>query len=399
MIRNVKVITASAFAAMLFLGMGGALLGGAARNIGLTPVEIGLMLAVQNVGFGIAVWLSGAMADTHSKPRLLFLGSLIVGFSFLTFYARPGFSLNLAIMFLLGAGSGVYEGVTDALLFDLYRDRATFYININHFFVTFGALLITLYLIFLEMNWRVSALQSGIVVLVLALLFALMRLAPGQVRQASYRERMRMLGGSRLVLLLFLASIAVVGADVGAMGIMTTYLVQLRGFSQFTSKLGLVIYLSGLAIGRVVIGRLADVEHTPRYLLIMLGLGTVVFAVLFFVPLGTFGTYVAAFGAGLCMSAVLPMILAYAGAKFSQMAGTVMGTIKVAFPIGGILVPFLMSLIATSLTFQASLVVFPLAMLAAFALILPLAAAKSTEGSPPLVGAAEMEDTEYGVPG
>jgi len=78
MIRNIKAVTGSCYLSMLFLGIGGAVVGAAARNIGLTPSQIGLIIAIQNVGFGMAVWLSGALSDTTSKPRLLLIGSLIL---------------------------------------------------------------------------------------------------------------------------------------------------------------------------------------------------------------------------------------------------------------------------------------------------------------------------------
>src|SRR5512139_2111054 len=112
MIRNTKAITASCYLAMLFLGIGGAVVGAAARNIGLTPSQIGLILAVQNVGFGLAVWLAGALSDTTSKPRLLLLGSLILGFGFLAYYVSPLFGVNLVVMFFIGIGMGVFEGIT-----------------------------------------------------------------------------------------------------------------------------------------------------------------------------------------------------------------------------------------------------------------------------------------------
>jgi hypothetical protein len=45
------------------------------------------------------------------------------------------------------------------------------------------------------------------------------------------------------------------------------------------------------------------------------------------------------------------------------MAGTALGSIKVAIPLGGILLPFMMSLLAEYAGFQISLLVFPLASL------------------------------------
>lgn len=130
---------------MLLLGVGATLIGAAARNIGLSPYEISLMLMVQNLGFMVSVMISGAFADTYSKPRILMVGSLILSAAFLTFYSTEWFNLNLAIMFMIGAGIGTYEGVTDAMLIDIHPKRGSMHININHFFVTFGSIVITVY--------------------------------------------------------------------------------------------------------------------------------------------------------------------------------------------------------------------------------------------------------------
>jgi fucose permease len=373
MIRNIKAVTGSCYLSMLFLGIGGAVVGAAARNIGLTPSQIGLIIAIQNVGFGLAVWLSGALSDTTSKPRLLLIGSLILGFGFLTFYVSPLFGVNLGVMFLIGIGMGVFEGITDALLFDLHEARAPYHINVNHFFVTFGAALIAFYLIFLEDRWRVAMVQSGVAILLLAGFFALARVEQRNTPQPSYRERMRAITSSPLLTRLFVISVVLVGADVAAMGIMTTYLVELRGFSQVGSKVALVIFLAGVASGRLVIGRFADVARIPRILLMLFGLATVTFTVLFGLNLGPL-TYVVAYLAGLTMSALLPLILAYAGARYREMAGTVMGAIKVAFPIGGAITPFLIGLAAAAFSLQAAVMILPFSMAMGFVLALPVAA-------------------------
>jgi fucose permease len=368
-IRNIKAITASSYVAMLFLGLASSLIGAAAQNIGLSPSQIGLMIAVQNVGFGLSVWLSGALADTRPKPRILMIGSLVLAVSFLTFYLSPLFWLNLVIMFLIGAGIGSYEGTTDAMLFDLHEERAPFYININHLFVTIGAIVIAVYLIFLQMDWRVSVVQSGVVVLCLAVFFALVILPPSKWKQPSYRERMRVLVNSRLVALFFAATILAVGTELGTVGILSTFLANLRGFSELASEMALVVFLAGMAIGRLVIGTVAGVDRIPRYVTILFGLAAIFLAVLYFIPLGVL-TYGVVFLAGFSMSALLPLMLSYAGTRFRDMSGTVMGTVKVAIPIGGALLPFLMSLATRAASFQVSLVIYPMAMLAGFLLLL-----------------------------
>jgi len=131
MIENKNVISGFCFLSMLFLGVGSTLIGAAARNIGLTPFQIGLILSIQNFGFMLAVTVSGALADTYEKPKILFVGSIILAASFLTFYVTDAFFLNLVIMFFIGIGIGSYEGVTDAMLLEMQKGRESIYININ----------------------------------------------------------------------------------------------------------------------------------------------------------------------------------------------------------------------------------------------------------------------------
>jgi len=102
MIKNISGITASSYLSMLFLGVAGTLIGAAARNIGLTPYEIGLMITFQNLGFMVSVMISGALADSREKPHILFLGSLILAASFLLFYPTQIFNLNLLIIISVG---------------------------------------------------------------------------------------------------------------------------------------------------------------------------------------------------------------------------------------------------------------------------------------------------------
>jgi MFS family permease len=368
MIKNVSVITASSYTSMLFLGVAGTLIGAASRNIGLSPFEIGLMIAIQNLGFMLSVLISGALADTVEKPRILLIGSLILSAAFLTFYTTNLFSVNLFIMFVIGVGIGTYEGVTDAMLIDIHPKRESLHININHFFVTFGSILITTYLIFLQMDWRNSVIQSGILVLTLAIIFGLTNLPVKKLQFDPYLERMRILTKDKMVIAFFIATAMVVGIEAGSIGILTTYLMDMRGFTQITSKLGLVIFLIGMALGRLLVGYFSPQEKIYRVMLGLLGASVIVYGGLYFLDLGDF-TYGAVFFAGLSLSAILPLILTQAGLVYKEMAGTVLGSIKVAIPIGGILIPFLMSTLIRITSFGISLILFPLSALLAFLLI------------------------------
>ena len=368
MIHDIKAITASSYLGMFFLGVGTTIVGAAARNIGLTPYQIGLMLAVQNAGFIFAVLLSGALADTHPKPRILFVGSLILAAAFLTFYLSHLFWINVLIMLFIGIGIGVYEGVTDAMLLDIHPRSENLHISVNHFFVTFGSIMITIYLIFLQINWRASVIQAGTIVLILALFYALIRLDTGKRRGEDYLQRLKVLAKEKVVIVLFIATALAVGVELGTGGILTTYLMDLRGFTQVTSKIGLITFLAGIASGRLILGFIAQKEQLSQYLLVLFGISILIYGALYLFNLGWF-TYAAIYLAGISMSALLPMMLTMAGLLYKEVAGTVLGTIKVAIPVGGILLPFFMSLVAKYASFQVSLLVFPLAFVIAFLLL------------------------------
>ena len=118
-----------------------------------------------------------------------------------------------------------------------------------------------------------------------------------------------------------------------------------------------------------MIGFIVKLKAVLRYVAVLLALGLPCFTVLYFVDLGHW-TYLVAFLAGTTLSALLPLILTFAGALFKEMAGTVLGTIKVAIPLGGIITPFLMALIAGNISTQASLIIFPLSLLVGLLLVL-----------------------------
>jgi MFS family permease len=361
-IKSPRALTYSSYAAMLFLGVAVSVIGSAARQMGLDPTQIGLLISIQSAGFAVGVVLTGSLADTYPKPRLLMVGSLILGIGFLAFYRTPILALNCPIMFLIGCGTGNYEGVTDAMLIDIHPDQAARHININHAWVTVGKTALAIYLLILTVNWRASLTQSGLIVLGLAAFFALAHLPVSGHRQSSIGERLAAISGQRPLAILFAVTVLAAGIESGTGGIMTSFLADLRGFTTGQAQLGLIIFLLGTGTGRFAIGLLTRSGRITRLTMLLFVVCVPIYAVLFFLNLGPL-TWPAIFIAGLGLSACLPLALAIGGQRYPEMSGTVLGALKVGIPAGGIVVPSLMSLIVGLRSFQASLAVFPLAFL------------------------------------
>jgi len=359
MTNNTRLLTFSSYASMFFLGVGTAIIGAASGNIGLAPQQTGLLVSAQNVGFILAVLVAGALADSTRKPRLLAAGSLILAVSFFLFYLWRPYGWNLLIMFFIGTGIGTYEGVADAMLLDLHQKRQALFISINHFFVTFGCLAITLYLLFLQMDWRRSIVQSAAVVFVLALIYAFSRTGSGRPATDTLRGRLSFLK-SQSVLALFLALATIgTGIELGLTALLTGFLMSLRGYDLVASKLGLILLLSGVAAGRVILGLLSARGRILGLLIALYAAAAVFSAILFFAGLSVLLTGVVLFILGMTVSALFPLLIALTGLIYKDLAGTALGILKLGVPLGGVLIPFLLSVIARYSSFRLSLALFP----------------------------------------
>ena len=64
MIKSIKLITASSFLAMFFMGVGSAIIGAASRDIGLTAAQIGLLIAA------VLLWLETLASRKTRAPAM-----------------------------------------------------------------------------------------------------------------------------------------------------------------------------------------------------------------------------------------------------------------------------------------------------------------------------------------
>jgi fucose permease len=84
-------------------------------------------------------------------------------------------------------------------------------------------------------------------------------------------------------LALGLATALATGVEITSINILTTFLVELRGLSLAGSNFGLIIYLVGIATGRLLVGFFTQKTQIVPYLLGLLGLSLIFFSVLFLV--------------------------------------------------------------------------------------------------------------------
>ncbi|MFW5683909.1 MAG: MFS transporter [Spirochaetota bacterium] len=347
---------------MFFLGVGVAIVGATARMVGLDPAEIGYLIAVQNVGFGLAVFVAGRLSDRLRKASVLPVGLLLSAVAFLLLYRSESLAVNLAVVAMLGAGMGVAEAVTDAWLLELHERNESRLITINHLAVSVGSVIITLYLMALRLDWRLSLTQIALALAILAVLVAFLR--GGAVSSSPDSPgSLRSMVTDRGLVLLIVAAMGTVGIEAGSAGVLTTVAMELRGLSLDGAQALLALYLVGLAGGRVIVGAIGD-RWRPETILIAsaaLTLGSAI--VVYALPVNGTPFIVAVGVLGIAAGPLLPLIIAAAGLRYRLQAGSAMGIVKVAIPVGGILIPGIAGVVADAASFQRSLVVFPIAAL------------------------------------
>jgi fucose permease len=131
----------------------------------------------------------------------------------------------------------------------------------------------------------------------------------------------------------------------------------------------LIVFLVGIAAGRIIFGLISHRNQTTQLILWLFASATVIFGALYFVEAGQW-QYILIFLSGFSIAAILPLMITLAGQLYPEISGTVIGAIKVGIPIGGITIPLLMSLLARGTSLQVSMVVFPLSLLLAFLILL-----------------------------
>jgi len=135
---------------------------------------------------------------------------------------------------------------------------------------------------------------------------------------------------------------------------------ELRGYDLVASKIGLVLFLSGVAAGRVALGILSGRLRIAGLLIVLHAAAAACSAVLLFVRMPMAATGTLLFIMGMTVSSLLPLLITMTGALYRDMAGTSLGIVKLGIPIGGIVVPFILSIVSRLVSFQLALAIFPL---------------------------------------
>ncbi len=367
MITNTRAITGLSFGSMFFLGVCLTMVGATARAGGLSAYEVGILFSVQNLMNVISILFFAAWSDSYPKRIILAVGGALTGFAIFFYFARPEFAFNLVVLALVGFGIGSFDAGTDPLLLDIHKSRQEFFLATNHFFVTMGQLSLTLFMVFLAVTWRSAVVFSSALLLLISLGFWFSRPPAPTHNPPSPKERFVLLTENSTLVVLFFLMVITMGMQLGATGVLTSFLGDQRGFSEQHSSIALVLYIVGVAVGRLTLGALVRVGTLTRTAMALYGASIVVTIGLFTIPV-TAVIWPMVFALGFSLSALLPIIVTIAGLSYPRAPGAAIGVVKAAIPLGGVLIPFLFSLIARHAPGTNPGVIFPVIAIMGFVL-------------------------------
>jgi MFS transporter, FHS family, glucose/mannose:H+ symporter len=351
------MITSGAFISMSFLGMTRTFLGTALpairSSLDLTILQAGTLTALLQFGFSIAVFVGGPFADIFKKSSMLMLGCLLMGINLLLFGLSNWFWINIAAMGLIGIGGGLIESSSNPLLIQLFPGRESTVMNLHHFFFAVGSLsgpVIMGLALTKSIPWQWAYMGFGFFVLAVCFFLLFQRISSPQRGSRFDVELIGKLMREKSFLTLFFVSFFNSGVQNGIGYWVVTFLKESRGFPIGLASSTLFLFFACLALGRLFSSYLTTKFQEVSYLLFLFSL---LFVGLLIAALAPGQWAIPFFGVcGLAHSGVFPCVLATTGKLYSKNTGTALGLMATGAGLGGMVVPWLMSLVSQMTTLQ-----------------------------------------------
>lgn len=355
-----------------------------------TDAGFGVLYLGASLLFGTGAFLSGALAGRLGRRAILPTAAVALAIGLATQGLAPAWPVLLVGAALAGGGAGALDAGVNGVIMDLSVSGRGDALSRLHLFYSLGALTAPLalgLLVAAGVDWRVPMVASAFAGLALAAPLRLVGTVPPRARVARRdvdaaappggagapagdgagepapggAER----GGTdegpatrgvphslRVPLAALAVAIACyVGSEAGVSSWLVAFLAE---EPLTTATLALSLFWIGLALGRLVAGRIGRRIDPVRYATASVLLGAAAIAGAVLGPAGTIqiGLFaVAGFGLG----PVYPMIMAVAGSYYPHRAAAVSGLLTTSGVAGSVIYPPLMGFTSASLGLAAGM--------------------------------------------
>lgn len=349
--NNRKFVLAAGFMGMLLFGIVmislGSIIPDLTGKFDLSELESGRLLSFLPLGILIGSILFGPFVDWIGYKKILFFGTILTisgieGIAYSSLFS----TLQLAVI-IIGIGGGFLNGATNALVADISEKNHSANLSLLGVFFGIGALGTPLVLAILKdaYNFEKILIWLGMILLLPLLYFMLIKFPNPKYKSGLpiakgvelLREPLLLIAG--LVLFLQSALEGIVNNWT------TTFLQNTNGFSSENALFALSIFVIGLTIARLILGKLLILSDPLGILRKSLVIAIAGVAVLYWNP-AQYVTLLAVMLVGIGLAAGFPVILGYVGKAYSELSGTAFSIVITLALIGNFICNYIMGVLA-----------------------------------------------------
>ncbi len=340
----------SAYLGMLLFGISlitlGSVAPGLKEKFSLDAIAFGTLFSILPFGILSGSLFFGPLADRYGFKIIFLLAGLstFIGFEGIAYAAS--LTILKASVFLFGFGGGVLNGASNAVVSDISESDKGANLSFLGVFFALGALGMPFILGILEKKFPFDTIVAGVgylallgVVLFLAARFPVAKQAHG----ISLKEVRNLLNDNFLLLVgFFLLCQSSFEAIINNWT--TTYLLNKISISMSKALYALSLYVVGMAITRIILGKILKRVSSKSILLMSIALLVMACILIQFgtsFSLSAIGLVI--LGAGL--AAGYPVMLGFVGDRYKTLSGTAFSIVISMALVGSMIINYLMGLI------------------------------------------------------
>ena len=307
----------------------------------------GMVFTALGLGKIVAVFSTSSWSDRVGRKPVMRLGGILMVIGAIGYGISPVWFGHILSAVVLGAGSGMLDGASNALVSDLYTEKRGLALNRLHVFFGLGSLigpLVAAFFLGVVHSWRllfvtIAAMAGAHAIFASSQSYPEVRIAQGSNEAQVAQARKTILTSPEFWLL---SGIMFTYSGMGGtiVGWVNTYLSDKLTVTVLAASVVLALYNVGLTMGRLIWGGVSERVGYPRTLLIC-ALGGLAFVTSAVLGRQLWLIAISFWLTGLFLAGLFPTAVAHGTGLFSQLTGTVSGYMITAAALGGMLLPFL----------------------------------------------------------
>lgn len=278
--------------------------------------------STMSIGIIIGTILFGPVVDKFGYKWLLILASVCALGGVQGLASFNEIRMLHCSIFLLGLGGGILNGLTNALVSDIYDDdKRGGRLGLLGAFYCIGALLWTLLNYFIP-DFRIPLNAVSIIMAALIVSFVFIAFPKAKPQEnVSLKKSLGLLKYPALIL--FAVVLFFQCAFEGTSGNFTVqYLSNVGGMDNATATLAMTWFTIGMLCGRLPLGNIMDKLKELGTLYLYLGVALAGVILFFIEASGTAAVYTAMVLIGFGAGATFPVVLNFIGSAFRELSGT-----------------------------------------------------------------------------